>query len=226
MKIILVTLLQKNHHFEIEITNEENFIIFDIKETCNLKEYLNSIEKIDTKGIDKEISNNFLFDGTFNKINKKRVYIYINDNIKYNIYFNNEEIAINERINTLDLENGFIDERILRINKKSKDYKITRLKHDKIKSTFYVKTFSSLDPNENFFHLDKKEALILAREILENISKVPNIKKIINFEEIIDILSLEEKNKLYSTITNNIEKFETKENNNVIKKELKNNLYF
>lgn len=57
------------------------------------------------------------------------------------------------------------------------------MKHRRELNTFYVKTFSSEDTTEKFFHLDQTEEL--AKETLEHLNKIPNIEKIINLDSII-----------------------------------------
>ena len=174
---------------EINVSKHNNFVIFEIMQDCNLKEFMKAREKYAIYDIEKDISNNTLFDGSFDKINRKQIYIIKQSNYLYNIYINESAIHINERI-TYEEKDFFVDERIIHINKLNNTYKISRMKHDKSRSTFYVKFFSSDKPKEQFFNLGQSEALKISLEIIENLAKIISIEKIINLEHIYNFLTI------------------------------------
>lgn len=196
---------------EIEITNIGNFIKVDIKEDCNINEYMKAIKKLNAEDINQDVFNNALFDaGGLDIIHKKTIYIVKNDYIIYNIINDDDFLYIDERIkheNSLD-ENLtteekvvksnklYIDERIIRVNKHNKEYKISRLMHDNSLSTFYVKFFESEDPNRLYFKLDKIEALEAANLILTNLSKIKNIETLVDFNFIDEAINKKEHQKV------------------------------
>lgn len=182
---------------EIEIKEQDNFIIFDIKDDCSLEEYMKSTEKYDAQNIESRIANNTLFDENFRNIKKKRIYLFTDENKSYNIYSNDYKIHINERI-YYDSVDEHIDERIISIDKLTKHYRISRLKHRASLSTYYVKGFSSDNPDENFFHIDESEALKLAKEVIGHLRKIENIDKIINLDEVFRLIN--RKNKQSNTV--------------------------
>lgn len=176
----------KTKDIEIEITYIDNIIKVDIKDDCNIIEYMNAIRKLDAEDINKNIFNSILFDtGGLDVIHKKTIYIVNKDNKTYNICNDFNCIYIDEHIkyenNNAD-NKLYIDQKIIKVNKDTKEYEISRLKHEKSLSTYYVKFFDSENPNQLYFKLDQKEALEVAKETLNNLSKIDNIEKIINFD--------------------------------------------
>jgi len=181
---------------DIEITNKDNITIVNIKEDCNLNEYIKAIDKLNAEEINQDICNNALFDtGNLNIIHKKIIYLIKTDNKIYNIINDDDFIYIDERIKYKDSLTSFkikeevkqsnkfyIDEKIIRINKHNKEYKISRLKHDSSLSTYYVKFFDSEDPNQLYFKLNKIEALETAYSTLNNLSRIKNVGSIIDFD--------------------------------------------
>ena len=176
---------------KIEINYNDNFIIFDITDDCSSEEYQKALEKYDQKNISNKLSYCTLCEGSFNAIKRKRIYICSQDNILYNIYFNENTIHINERIKQEQpKEKCFIDERIIEIDKTNNNIKINRLKHDKNYSTYYVKCYSTKEDIFESFTLDKDDALALAKEAINNLSQVRNIENIINLSEINSYLNI------------------------------------
>lgn len=183
---------------DIEVTNINNITKVEIKEDCNINEYMKAIKKLNLEDINKNIFNNALFDtGMLNVIHKKIIYIVKKDNITYNIINDDEFLYIDEHIKH-DNTNGklYIDERIIRVNKHNKEYKISRLQHDNSLSTFYVKFYESEDPNRLYFKLDKIEALEAANLTLTNLSKIKNIETIVDFNLINEAINKKEHQKV------------------------------
>jgi len=161
----------------IEVKNEFNYTIIDIKKDCTLKEY-GSYNNL--KELNKEISFSTLFNVDEQLIKKKKIYIIKGKNIIYNIYSNNDIISINQK--KYNNEDCYVDEKIIEI--KVDEFKIIRQKHDKNLSTFYTKYFSSANPNEKYFHLEQKEALKIAKEVIEELGKIRYIEKIVDLMDI------------------------------------------
>lgn len=182
---------------DIEITPTDDYMIIDIKEDCNITEYVNALDKIGMKSL--ELTNGTLFDGRWDIIKRKKIYIINNNNIEYIIYSNDIKTRITEKIKYPE-EDEYIDERVIEIDN-NEEYTIIRLKHKKSLSTYYVKSYSSKKPNQEFFKLDKEEALKIAKEILSNLNKISYIENIIDLQRV--YLSLNPVEKLDYSYKNN-----------------------
>ena len=183
----------KHEESKINISNEYGFTIVDIKEDCKTQDFLDISDQHPIEDLNKNVGNATLFDGSLSNIKKKKIYIKRLDDALYNIYSNDTSIHIDEKLKQLnDNEEVFIDERIIDINKQTGHYKITRMKHSKNRSTFYVKFFSSEKPDYEFFHLYQTDALTIAKETIENTASLENIDKIINLKEVLSYLPIED----------------------------------
>lgn len=173
----------------IDIKDYGLFIKVDIKEDCNLMEYVPIMRKKGQEWVEDKIPNATLLDKGIN-INKKTIYLFDKDNISYSIFISDQIIHINERIKT---ENNHIDERIINIFKNDDNYRISRMKHDESRSTYYVKGFEKKDPDFKWFQLGRENAINLSKEILSNLEKIPFLHRIINLNDIYNYLELERK---------------------------------
>lgn len=174
----------------MEITNIDNVVKVDIKEDCNINEYTKAIKKLKAEDINQNIFNSALFDtGKLDVIHKKIIYIIKDDNKTYNIINDANFLFIDEHTKHYNIGDKFyIDQRIIKINKHNNEYIISRLKHNDELSTYYIKIFDSEKPDEQFFKLDKTEALELAKEILANLSKIKNMETLVDFNFINDTI--------------------------------------
>jgi len=183
----------------MEITNIDNVVKVDIKEDCNINEYTKAIKKLKAEDINQNIFNSALFDtGKLDVIHKKIIYIIKDDNKTYNIINDENFLFIDEHTKHYNIGDKFyIDQRIIKVNKHNNEYRISRLKHNDELSTYYVKIFDSEKPDQQFFKLDKIEALELAKEILTNLSKIKNMETLVDFNFINDtIREKDEKKKI------------------------------
>lgn len=174
---------------DIDIVYDEIFSIVDIKDDCNLLEFINTMDILDPSDVvNHKINNSTLLDEGLNLINKKKIYIFDVDNIEYNIYSNDIDIFIDERVK-YDDDDFYIDEHSIRIDKQSGHFVIHRLKHRKSLSTFYVEFFSSKEPDFKFFQLGELNALQIAEEVLNNLSSVEGIERVIDLLQIQECLT-------------------------------------
>lgn len=174
---------------EIEVKYEFGFITFDIKEDCNIKEFMKAVKRENLESIASRVYNRALFGGHFERIDKKKIYIFSNENREYNVYSNDNEVLINERVK-VSLEDEYIDDRVIKINKGTGQYKVTRMKHKKSGSTFSVKTFISDEPERVFLQLGYSEALEITLDMINNLSNIRNIGSILDLETISRYLNL------------------------------------
>lgn len=174
----------------IEVTNDNNFTKVDIKEDCNLAEYMKAISKLNIREIDEKIANITLFDNGVKLIKSKVIYVFSHEDKTYNLYLNNNMVFINERTINKNNEENYIIERIIEIDLFNMQYKITTRNHDKYLSTHNIKYYNSKNNESSFFVLNKMEALNIIKEIFKNLNEVPNINNIINLDFILSNLDL------------------------------------
>lgn len=178
---------------QIKTNTEGNFSVFEISKTTTFLDFYTACKQTQTNNLEDYISNAILFDGSF--ITGKKIYIFSQENKLYNIVSNDNTIHINERItyDTTDEHNKtFIDERIIKIDKTTNSFIVTRMKHDKNLSTFYVKYFASDEKDETLFHLDENTAIEISHEMLSNLSSIENIDKILDLSEVSKYLSFQD----------------------------------
>ena len=193
---------QEVNNVDIDIVYDGIFSIVDIKEDCNLEEYLNIVTVLDPSNlVNQKVNNSALLDEQLYFIKKKKIYVFDIDNIEYNVFSNESEIFIDERVK-YDDDDFYIDEHSIRINKDSGHFAIHRLKHRKSLSTFYVKFFLSDKPDYEFFHLDESKALQMAEEILNNLSNVEGIERVIDLLQIQECLTKWKTERSVSSLNN------------------------
>ena len=180
---------------KIDVTTDNNFTKVNIKEDCNLAEYMKAVERLNIKEIDKKIANATLFDSGIKLIKSKLIYVFSHNDKDYNLYLNNNNIFINERIINENNEKKYITERILEIDLINMEYKVTSRYHDKHLSTHDIKFYNSKGNELSYFILNKTQAVEIIKEIFKNLNKVPNLNNIIDLEFIHSNLDLTEENK-------------------------------
>lgn len=180
---------------KIEVIKNSNFTKVNIKEDCNLAEYMKAVERLNIKEIDEKIANITLFDNGIQLIKSKLIYIFSHKDKDYNLYLNNNNIFINERIINENNEKNYITERILQIDLINMEYKVTSRYHDKHLSTHDIKFYNSKGNELSCFILNKTQAVEIIKEIFKNLNEVPNINNIIDLEFIYSNLDLTEENK-------------------------------
>jgi len=177
-------------YIDLEITTQGNFIVFDLKEECNIHQYIDTIENQKMDWAINKIPNITLFDGgLLSKIKPKTMYFFENkdENIRYSFYSTEEKIHIDERKTKID---GHIDEITINLSKDTNEYSIGQLKHDETGSTYLVKSYRSENPDYEWFRLEKDEATQLARQTLDNLNKVTGASSIIDINLVRTTLGL------------------------------------
>jgi len=174
---------------EIEITVLGNMTKVDIKDDCNVTEYVETMKKRGQEWIEDKIPNATLFDKSTN-IKRKIIYLFERENKKYSCYENDRIIHINERILQ---DNNHIDERIITIYKQEDNYIVSRMKHDEQRSTYFVKSHEKKNPEYEFFQLGKDNALDVVKEVLNNLENIKTITTIIDLDLIYKRFGLERK---------------------------------
>ena len=182
---------------EIEITVIGNMTKVDIKDDCNVVEYVETMKKRGQEWIEDKIPNATLFDKSTN-IKRKTIYLFEKENKRYSCYTNDNIIHINERILQ---ENNHIDERIITVHKNEDNYVICRMKHDESRSTYFVKSHEKKNPDYEFFQLGKDNAIEIAKEVLSNLEKITGIETIINLDLVYERFGIERKRQNISQIT-------------------------
>ena len=93
----------------------------------------------------------------------------------------------------ITLDNNHIDDRRIEIRKKDDSYTIHNLKHDEVRSTYFVKFYNSNNPEQAFFQLDKNIALDIAKDMLDSLNKISGVSTIIDLDKISQVLGLPKK---------------------------------
>jgi hypothetical protein len=174
---------------EIEITILGNITKVDIKDDCNVIEYVESIKKRGQEWVEDKIPNATLFDKSTN-IKRKTIYLFEKENKRYSCYENDRIIHINERIAS---DNNHIDERIITLYKLEDNYIVSRMKHDEQRSTYFVKSHEKKNPEYEFFQLGKDNALDVVKEVLSNLENISNVSSIIDIDLIYERFGFERK---------------------------------
>lgn len=174
---------------EIEITVIGNMTKVDIKDDCNVIEYVESVKKRGQEWVEDKIPNATLFDKSTN-IKRKTIYLFEKENKRYSCYENDRIIHINERIAS---DNNNIDERIITIYKLEDNYIVSRMKHDEQRSTYFVKSHEKKNSEYEFFQLGKDNALDVVKEVLSNLENISNVSSIIDIDLIYERFGFERK---------------------------------
>lgn len=167
----------------VKINYSPLWIEIDIKDNCSFEEYtkvmkLNTLEELPLRllSLSSNISNAALAE-------QKIILLPINDNY-YTIVQDNIFTIISER----QINDDEIIEIELKINRQTKNYFITKYIHDTNLSTKEAKMYP-LGLFEHF-SLTKEEALKYANLILERLSSIREISKVIDLYRLYDYLSL------------------------------------
>ena len=179
---------QEPKEVDVEITYIGNITKVDIKEDCHITDYVPTMRKYGQEWIEDKVPNSVLLDSL--NIKKKTIYLFEKNNRRYACYSNDEVIFINEMIT---LENDHIDDRRIEVRKKDNSYTIHNLKHDEIRSTYFVKFYNSNNPEQQFFQLEKETALEIANDLLNNISKISGVSTYIDLNRIHEALGIPKK---------------------------------
>ncbi len=163
----------------IDIIKKSDYILFNIKADINLETFIiiKNIEYL--KNITNMISSNILFDNEI--IKKKKVYLIKKDNSIFNIYQSDNFITIEVKTK---YKNDFINEYIIEINKIKEKYKIINMKHDNNYSTYYIGEYNSENSYDNYFKMNRYEALKIFKNVISKLSEINSI------DEIIDLVDL------------------------------------
>jgi len=174
---------------DVEISYVGNITKVDIKEDCHIRNYVPTMIKYGKEWVEDKIPNSTLLDKGLN-INKKTIYLFEKDNRRYSCYSNEEIIYINEMVL---LDNNHVDERSIEIGLKDNSYLIHNLKHDEVRSTYFVKFYNSNEPEQAFFQLEKDIALDIANDMLNSISKISGVSTILDLDKIHQVIGIPKK---------------------------------
>lgn len=187
-KANLVVEKEEPKDVDVEISYVGNITKVDIKEDCHISNYVPTMRKYGQEWVEDKIPNSVLLEGL--NIKKKTIYLFEKDNRRYACYSNSDVIVVNEMIT---LANNHIDDRRIEIRKKDDSYTIHNLKHDEVRSTYFVKFYNSNNPEQAFFQLDKDIALDIAKDMLDSLNKISGVSTIIDLDKISQVLGLPKK---------------------------------
>ena len=175
---------------KIIIQKNDSFIKIECLYECTLEEFNNFIDEYIKLNNDLNIPLKMFYMANENilksKLKKQEIYIIKNENYLYYISKSDKNIKISEQ----KTENNEINETILSIT--DDKFSVSKYIHDLNHSTKVTKWYPCVDTLK-VFALDKKEAMSLIQNLLDNINliyKSKNINKILNILKLCDKTNL------------------------------------
>lgn len=172
------THIEEKDTFDITITKEDNVYKMEISDDISIIDYVERTDSIDKFGVTAMISNGVLWNSKKQQVNKGTYYVLIIDNRLYNIFINDNDLAIDERTKVNDIT----EERIIHFNTMNYDYHYFSAKHDKSGSTFYTKYYSKNDFDYEKLSFSKEEAYEEINNIILNLEGIKKITELINID--------------------------------------------
>jgi len=183
---------------DINVENNDGLIKIEIEKDCTLQEYSEKIDSLlqsDSENIDKTLSDmidklpmRMLISNGIKTINRQTIYLISNNNFKYIISANSDNIYLSES----KIENKNINENTIKICLANEEYQISKYVHDINKSTKSVKFYNPTNNGNEFFYMDIEEATAVVESMIEHLDKIEVIKNILNFDNIHSYLKLTE----------------------------------
>lgn len=170
---------------KIQINNEKDYFLIDIKEECSFIEY---IEKLENYKDEKILipTRMFILDSSDfidSKLQKQKICYFSNLGFEYIITLSDNKIKISQR----NIEGKHIHETMLVIDD-SNEYSITKYIHDSNNKIKVCEEYINNNSKDKL--LDKKEAIFLAQYLLDNLKNMSTLYKIINIYYIYRKLNL------------------------------------
>lgn len=154
---------------KLEVRYIENTLEIIINDDCHLKEFNDEIRIKVKKDFLSNLSLAFI-EPDFS-IKKGTIYLFMKDNLVFNVYTNEQKTYISER---KFIETG-IQETIINLEENNK-FSISSMNHDLNGSTHEIRTYMS--NTKSFSQLDKNIAFDLARQLLEHLNEVLTVDNI------------------------------------------------
>lgn len=172
------THIEEKDTFDITITKEDNVYKMEISDDISIINYVERTDSIDKFGVTDMISNGVLWNSKKQQVNKGTYYVLIIDNRLYNIFINDNDLAIDERTKVNDVT----EERIIHFNTMNYDHHYFSAKHDKSGSTFYTKYYSKNDFDYGKLSFSKEETYEEINNIILNLEGIKKITELINID--------------------------------------------
>ena len=171
---------------ELVTIKEDNITEIHIKQ-CLFKDFMDKCNMIDKFHI---CMRNFIYDGSLSPdtlLKEQKIYILEKQNKKYYVTLSKSQLIISEYNTT----NKNIFETELEVDYDKNQFKISKYVHDLNYSTKEHKSYPcNSEMFRKCFSLEKKEAISLASQLLNNLQKINGIENIIDCYDIYRLLNL------------------------------------
>lgn len=178
----------------LHVSYEDNFVVMEIKRDCNINEYMRESSMYVPEKVEDDIFSTTLLDSGIENIRKKKIYIFCEGFSLYNVFSTDDTILLNEKIKD-EITNKVIDQTIIKIDKLTGNFKITKIKHSNGMGENYIKSFVKRYGIDRNLGLPKEEAMICSLELLRKLIAIENIENIIDLNLVYEYLNIENRSK-------------------------------
>ncbi len=183
-----MNIIRKIFTKKINITKNKNQITIDIKTQISLKNFIKFIKKTKYNNLLEYLNLNLLLDKNKPTISPQKITIINIKTIKYIITIKNNSYILSK----IDTEQK--KEETIIINKELTDYQISEKTNNNTTRKY------NKDKTNEYPSLTKKDALLIAMNLLSEIIQIPNINELINIRNIFNCLNLVSKEEYYPII--------------------------
>lgn len=174
---------EEEEEFELTTSKEDNIFKVEISDYIKVMNYVKRFKEDDPYNLYDSISNNILWNGDRQRVNKGTYFIIYVGNRLYNVLFQDGTIEIDERTR---YENGHTDEKILKYDPQKPTYKYCILKHDETGSTYLTKFYDKEKIDMKFFRYPYEDAYRDITDLIANLQTIPNMNRVVNINMLID----------------------------------------
>lgn len=174
---------EEEEEFTITTSKEDNIFKVEISNYIQIMNYEKIFKEDDPYNLYDSISNNILWNGKKQRVNKGIYFVIYENNRIYNILYQDATIKIDERTR---YENGHTDEKILKYDPQKPTYKYCILKHDETGSTYLTKFYDKEKIDMKFFRYPYEDANRDITDLIANLQTIPNMNRVVNINMLID----------------------------------------
>ena len=175
-----------NLPFTLETYLDGNMKVLKLSEYITASKYVEYLKANDPHGLLNLISNNILWNGSKQKMNKGIYFVICDANRIYNILIQDGRVDVDERIK---YEDGKTDEKILHLDPSTGQYSFSSLKHDEIGSTYYTKFFSNKEKDYmDYFKLPFEQAYEDISQLIANLQITPDAPRAVSIKALNELV--------------------------------------
>jgi len=174
-----------NLPFTLETYLDGNMKVLKLSEYIPVTKYVEYLREHDEHDMLNSISNNILWNGGKQKVNKGIYFVIYDANRIYNILIQDGKVDVDERIK---YEDGKTDERILHLDPTTGFYRYSSLKHDETGSTYYTKFYNKNGVDMEFFALPFEEAYADISSMIANLQITPEAPRAVSIKTLNELV--------------------------------------